>query len=877
MNKKAFIHVDMDSLESIYEVHSKKLDKNGDDFYLTAVDNSIDFFDEFGVKATYFVVARDLEIPVRKTAIQKIVGAGHNVASHSVSHRFLRDIPLGEKKTEVVRSKQMIEDATGTEVLGFRAPSYSIDYDVIQILGEAGYRYDSSISPDFKTRSIIQINRLFQDPFVIAPSHNLIEIPMPSLEPIRFPFHPSYSFVLSRFWHNFGLKRFASRWNYMTYLFHLADFSEIQNLDSGLKIKIFANDRPWARKQRFLRTIFKPVLNQFEAVKTEDFVLDWPKSAPELTPRITLGISATHETAACITKNGEVLAAVSEERLSRIKLDATYPPVKAIAEVIRVSGVEPKDIDSVAIAGLDWRALIPQSVESQKQDFFDYHAFIDYIPHFCKIFYRFYYFARACQYGDLSQHLAKRYGIEPKVFHVEHHEAHAWSAYACGGVSDAIVLTADGVGDDISVTMSHADGRIMRRVYRQFYPHSFGQFYTALTQYLGFKGGRHEGKVTGLASYGEASSELMSTVERTLVAGDGFKLNKRYYSEGIVRGIKFSMLVRKLTKISELFRESFGSSDTSFEYRNYKKPLTKILEGHSREELANAYQRIIERELTKIVKKFSPNKPIHLCAAGGVMANVKLNQALSRNVNTESIFIFPNMGDGGLSVGAAFALQAPSPVAIKDVYWGAGPTAAECLAALEKEQHNLKWERPANLAETAAKALADGKVVARHDGRMEFGPRALGNRSILYHCSDASVNDWLNRQLKRSEFMPFAPICLYEDALKYFEIRDSELYTCQFMTLVVHATELMKEKCPAAVHVDGTCRPQLIKKETNPELHELLKAYKKLTEISCIINTSFNMHEEPIVNAPDDGVRAFLAAGLDVLILGPYLAKHSRV
>ncbi|HEX7071247.1 MAG TPA: carbamoyltransferase C-terminal domain-containing protein, partial [Rhodothermales bacterium] len=184
---------------------------------------------------------------------------------------------------------------------------------------------------------------------------------------------------------------------------------------------------------------------------------------------------------------------------------------------------------------------------------------------------------------------------------------------------------------------------------------------------------------------------------------------------------------------------------------------------------------------------------------------------------------------------------------------------------------DLTYSRPTDLAESVAEELAQQRIVARFDGAMEFGPRALGNRSILYHCGDKSVNDWLNHQLHRTEYMPFAPICLYEDADEYFILREGEKRACEFMTLVVACTDKMRQLCPAAVHVDGTARPQLVKRSLNPGMHAILTAYKQRTGIGCLINTSFNMHEEPIVRTPEDAISAFLQSRLDTLVLGPYL------
>jgi len=182
-------------------------------------------------------------------------------------------------------------------------------------------------------------------------------------------------------------------------------------------------------------------------------------------------------------------------------------------------------------------------------------------------------------------------------------------------------------------------------------------------------------------------------------------------------------------------------------------------------------------------------------------------------------------------------------------------------------------ERPEDLPNVVAGEIASGKIVARMDGAMEFGPRALGNRSILYHCGDPSVNDWLNRQLDRTEFMPFAPICLYEDAEEYFILRPGEKRACEFMTLVTYCTEKMKRECPAAVHIDGTARPQLVRADQNPGMHAILTAYKARTGIACMINTSFNMHEEPIVRTPEEAVSAFQRSHLHWLLIGPYMVR----
>jgi carbamoyltransferase len=209
------------------------------------------------------------------------------------------------------------------------------------------------------------------------------------------------------------------------------------------------------------------------------------------------------------------------------------------------------------------------------------------------------------------------------------------------------------------------------------------------------------------------------------------------------------------------------------------------------------------------------------------------------------------------------------------MYLGTAYSEQEILRALEKFPM-VSAERPANMAEAVADALANGKIVARFDGPMEYGPRALGNRSILYHCGDKTVNDWLNHRLRRTEFMPFAPMCIWEDAGDYFDIRPGEKRACEFMTYVTPCTERMATTCPAAVHVDGTARPQLVRRDINEAMYAILQAYKARTGISCVINTSFNMHEEPIVRSPEDALTAFRQSELDYLVLGPFLVSEAR-
>jgi carbamoyltransferase len=270
-----------------------------------------------------------------------------------------------------------------------------------------------------------------------------------------------------------------------------------------------------------------------------------------------------------------------------------------------------------------------------------------------------------------------------------------------------------------------------------------------------------------------------------------------------------------------------------------------------------------------------------LVVAGGVFANVRLNQLVDELPGVGSLFIHPGMGDEGLAYGAACAgaLKLDHERALKmagtplsDVFLGGNCERQDISEALSAE--GLMQDPRPNIEEDIARLLAEGYVVARCAGRMEYGPRALGNRSILYRPDDPSVNDWLNKCLKRTEFMPFAPATPIELIGKMYERAESVRHAAQFMTITRNCTEEGRRLCPGVVHLDGTARPQYLLPEVTPELHKIATVFHELTGLPSIINTSFNIHEEPIVNSPQDAVRAFMEGQLDYLALGDILIEH---
>jgi carbamoyltransferase len=269
----------------------------------------------------------------------------------------------------------------------------------------------------------------------------------------------------------------------------------------------------------------------------------------------------------------------------------------------------------------------------------------------------------------------------------------------------------------------------------------------------------------------------------------------------------------------------------------------------------------------------------NVALAGGLFANVRINEEVLRIDGVDRVFVHPGMTDEGLFVGAAVAKDHEireaagkpfEPRHLDSVYLGTDISDGDAEAALRAA--GLEFDRPSDIPDHVAGLLEGGAVVARAAGRMEYGPRALGNRTIMYRPDDPSVNDWLNELLQRTEFMPFAPASRFDEAERLYVDAGGGLDTARFMTITFHCTPLMKEKCPGVVHIDDTARPQLVRREENPGYHDIIAAYEKRTGRPALINTSFNIHEEPIVRTADDAVRAFLASKLDYLQLGPFVA-----
>lgn len=563
-------------------------------------------------------------------------------------------------------------------------------------------------------------------------------------------------------------------------------------------------------------------------------------------------IDGVHDSGVAVVANGRLVSCINEERLSRVKMQGGFPEraLAAIAGHLR----DPRRDCQVAVAGLQTPFILGRCFRSVQKRFSSGDDLVFSCPGNAWHYARSLFTETALrQYRRLFQHnplplrwrtkllglivrrdLPRPLASRPMTF-IDHHAAHAASAYFCGGKEKALCITADGVGDGVSLTVSLCSAGRICRLFSLTPQQSYAYFYAVITALLGFTPFRHEGKILGLAAHGD---ESRISLEFPLRLRDGQVEPLSSW------GIEIS---KYLTSLRDQRRED----------------ICAWLQGH------------LERHVSSIVQEWVRKLGVHdVVLAGGLFANVRLNQKIHELPDVDSVFIFPHMGDGGLGAGAALAVARPPVRQLRHVYLGMEFSDREIESVLDGA--GLEYTRPAEIEVEVAQLLARGKVVARFNGRMEYGPRALGNRSILYQATDPSANHWLNERLDREEFMPFAPATLAEYADQCYRHLTGAEHAAKFMTITFDCTEYMKQRSAGAVHIDGTARPQIVHREDNSSFYKIIDEYRRLTSLPSIINTSFNIHEEPIVCTPSEAVSAFKRGHLDHLAIGPFLVAGPR-
>ncbi len=574
-----------------------------------------------------------------------------------------------------------------------------------------------------------------------------------------------------------------------------------------------------------------------------------------------LGVHDAIDSGAAIIEDGKVLAAVSEERVIRAKMAYGFPR-EAIRTVMRLTRTAPEGLDLVAVATRNnyfvneitrfkgWyetRSTLSRSVfMSVASAVSPLDAKLGFME---DLYYSLRYPVFLHRRREVRQVLRGEFGITCPVEFIDHHLAHASSAYYSSGFDDALVVTLDGGGDGLCSSIYAVRGGKFTRLNEIASINSIGNFYSYVTHICGFTTHKHEGKITGLAAFGEP--RYVDLFRSLIVLEKGKIINRR---------------------------KLFGANAISYIRR-------ALPQDFSHADLAASIQRHLEDIVTGYVRYWMDQSGLgNLALAGGVFANVKLNQRLHDMEGVQSVFIHPAMGDDGIAVGAAlaryYALQAGQDSrpevrrCMEHVFFGPQFSNDEVQRCLEDSGFEHAYCQ--DIEARVARLLSEGYVVARFDGRMEYGPRALGNRSILYQPTDPSVNKWLNKGLNRTDFMPFAPSTIAEQATRCFVNVQGALDTARFMTITFDCTDWMRQHCPGVVHVDNTARPQLVSESDSPDYYRILKEYERLTGLPSIVNTSFNIHEEPIVCTPEDALRAFKQGHLDYLAIGDFLVKNPR-
>lgn len=595
-----------------------------------------------------------------------------------------------------------------------------------------------------------------------------------------------------------------------------------------------------------------------------------------------LGISCYyHDSAACLLKDGLVVAAVQEERFSRIRHDDSFP-TNSINFCLESFGLTISDLEAIVYYEKPFLKF-----ERIFETFLQYapkgiRPFVTGLPVWLsdKLFLKS---KLEKELINLSQLPKKTSLLKDKIFFSEHHLSHAASAFYPSNFNDAAILTLDGVGEWTTTSISIGSGSDISRIKEIRYPHSLGLLYSAITLYTGFKVNSGEYKVMGLAPYGTPVFKDLIRDNLIEIRDDGsFKLNMRYFG-----------FCESLSMINKNFEMLFGGPA--------RKPEAKITQKEM--DIASSIQAVCEEVVIKMARSIrEETDQVNLCLSGGVALNCVANGKLIKENIFDSIWIQPAAGDAGGAVGAALAcyhmhfnrdrVVNNSGASFADSMSGSylGPIydddqVEESLVSMQAKFHKLDMEE---LCDEVARQIADGKAVGWMQGRMEFGPRALGARSIIGDPRNPQMQEQLNLKVKfRESFRPFAPSVKYDKVTNWFDLENDSPYMLivadvrndkkksvpdvDKMLFGIEKLKVPRSEIPAVTHVDFSARIQTVHPETNPGYYKLLSAFESLTGCPVLINTSFNVRGEPIVCTPEDAFRCFMGTNIDLLVIGEYM------
>ncbi|MCP4809772.1 MAG: carbamoyltransferase [Proteobacteria bacterium] len=560
-----------------------------------------------------------------------------------------------------------------------------------------------------------------------------------------------------------------------------------------------------------------------------------------------LGLSCFyHDAAACLLKDGVPIAASDQQAFSRKKHDSDFP-VQAIRFCLETAGITADQLDAVAFYDkplMKFDRLLRYQLHHFPST---YRTFVDAMPRWIATKLR------------LPKCLKDNFGYTGAILYSEHHLSHAASAYYTSGFEEAAVLTVDGVGEWATASWGRGKGHDLELLGEIKFPHSLGLLYSAFTYYCGFKVNSAEYKLMGLAPYGQPT--MVDKVRKFIdVKDDGsFRLNMEYFS-----------YERGEAMFNEKFEEVMGRPRRPLEHKgmdDFYMDAARSIQEVTNEIMVKLARSAMERAGSK-----------NLCMAGGVALNCVANGHILRDSGVENLYVQPSAGDAGGAMGAAYVvwnqlLQNPVGPRLPTPYLGAGYDEAEIKKTLDRYGAVYKRMEKDELCTRVAELLDTAHVVGWYQGRMEWGPRALGHRTILGDARHPEMRTIINMRIKfREGFRPFAPSCLEEHVGEYFEIDRPSPY----MLLVAPVKEEHREGLKAITHIDGSARIQTINQDQDALYYDLIKAFYDRTGCPIVINTSLNVRGEPIVNTPEDSYLCFMRTDMDAMALGPFLCMKEE-
>lgn len=570
-----------------------------------------------------------------------------------------------------------------------------------------------------------------------------------------------------------------------------------------------------------------------------------------------LGINAYHgDASASLIQNGQLIAAVEEERFTRIKHWAGFPN-QSIQYCLKIGNIKPSELDHIAIS-YNSKANLNKKLLFTLKNRPSLNSLLDRL-------------SKQTKSSSIQEKIAEALGCDPseitaKIHNLEHHSTHLAGSFFVSPFEESAILSIDGMGDFVSTLTAAGQGNQLQYFDRIHYPHSLGYLYNAITLYLGFPTYGDEYKVMGLAPYGQP--EYIEAFRRIIYPkNEGFELNLEYFNHQH-QGIAMNW------EHGSPNVQPFHSPELEKFLGVARQPNAELTQKH--QNIAASLQLVTEEIIFHLLNRlYDRYKSDNLCLVGGVAMNSVANGKITENTPFKNVYIPVGAADNGTCFGSGFfvwnqILKQPRNFVLEHGYWGSEFSDEDCLFALKNYDLNIEKLARENLLNKVVDALCEGKVVGWFQGKMEFGARALGNRSILADPRRSDMRDIINLKIKfREKFRPFAPSILEEYVGEYFEINTP----VPFMEKVFKVRSEKQDKIPAVTHVDGTGRLQSVSYKTNPLYWDLINTFADRTGVPLLLNTSLN-ENEPIVHTPTEAIECFLRTKMDLLVLGSYYIQR---